>query len=69
MGMSVASNNLMTTAEVAEELGVTEVRVRQLCQERRLGQEFGDRWLITREELEQFKRIPRITGRPKRNRQ
>ena len=63
--MSVANTNLLTTAEAAAELGVTAVRVRQLCQEGRLGEEFGDRWVITREEIERFKQIPRINGRPK----
>lgn len=52
----------MTVKEAAEELGLTPQRVRQFCREGRLGQRLGREWVITREELEEFKKIPRKPG-------
>ena len=56
---------LMNVKAVAKELRISEVRVRQLCQEGRIGSKVGRDWVITREELEAFKETPRPTGRPK----
>jgi excisionase family DNA binding protein len=52
------------TAEAAKELGISQVRVRQLCQSGRLGQFVLGRYLITKEDLVRFRKIPRIPGRP-----
>jgi excisionase family DNA binding protein len=56
----------MTVAEVAEELQLSQERIRKLCQAGRLGQKIGRQWLVTREELEEFKRKRRKPGRPRK---
>ena len=53
---------LLDTKEVAARLGVSEQRVRQLCEEGKLGGKFAGRWAITEAELRTFKLPPR--GRP-----
>lgn len=54
----------MTVAEVAVELGVSEERVRKLCQQGRMGTKIAGVWLIEREELERYKKRRRGPGRP-----
>ncbi|MBX3057459.1 MAG: helix-turn-helix domain-containing protein [Anaerolineae bacterium] len=53
---------LMTVDEAAAELELTPQRVRQFCRDGRLGRRVGRQWVITREELESFKKIPREAG-------
>ncbi len=53
---------LMTVEEVAEKLGITPQRVRIFCREGRLGQRVGRQWIITEEEFEHFRTIPRLPG-------
>ena len=55
----------MTIPEAAKELDLSETRLRVLCNEGRLGTKVGRQWLITREELDEFKEMPRNPGRPK----
>lgn len=55
---------LLTTAQAAAELGLSEIRVRQICAEGKLGQRIGRQWLISAEELRQFKKVPRPVGNP-----
>lgn len=57
---------LLSVKEVAEELGVSENRVREYCQEGRLGEKVGRQWVITRAALDEFKKIPRKRGAPRR---
>lgn len=57
-------HNILTVSEVAEELGITEVTVRRYCQQGRLGEKIGRQWLITRSELDEFKKNRRGPGRP-----
>jgi excisionase family DNA binding protein len=57
----------MTAEEAAEELGLTPQRVREFCQQGRLGRRVGRQWVITREELERFKQTPRPPGRPRKS--
>lgn len=55
----------MTVEDVANELGITPQRVRELCRMGRLGTLWQRRWIITREEFEAFKKThPRKPGRP-----
>ena len=58
---------ILTTEEAAEIIGVSVVRVCQLCQEGRLGTKFGDRWAITETEARQFAAVQRKPGRPKKS--
>jgi len=58
---------LFDTKEAATRLGVSEQRVRQFCEEGRLGtKKFAGRWVITEAELRAFKLRP--TGRPPKKR-
>ncbi len=57
---------LLTVKEVAKELGRSEKRVREYCREGRLGHKFGRQWVITRSELDAFKKIPRRRGAPRK---
>lgn len=61
----VSTEHLLTVPEAAALLGVTEARVRQLCNKGRLGRKFGNQWAISRDELRQFALIPRNPGRPR----
>lgn len=65
----MAIGNLLTTEEVAEELGVTPGRVRQfVCEERlEIKQRVGHILLFTRETIEKFREIPRPAGRKKKS--
>lgn len=56
----------MTVDEVAVELELTPQRVREFCQQGRLGRRVGRQWVITREELDAFKELPRPPGRPRK---
>lgn len=54
---------LLGPAEAAAELGVTVRRVTKLCQQQRLGRRVGDKmWVISRTELDEFKKVPRRPG-------
>jgi hypothetical protein len=56
---------VVTTRQAANILGVSVRRVQQLCRSGRLGEKVGDRWLIGGD-LEDFARIERPPGRPKK---
>lgn len=58
---------ILTTEQAAEIIGVSEIRVRQFCQEGRLGKKFGDRWVITAKEAREFSGKQRPSGRPKKS--
>jgi excisionase family DNA binding protein len=62
--MSVSTLDLLNVTQAAELLGLSAERVGQFCREGRIGQKVGERWVIPRDELEQFRKIPRQTGRP-----
>ena len=57
---------MLTIAQVAKELNVSETTVRRYCYDSRLGKKVGRQWVITRQELERFKKIDRKPGRPKK---
>jgi len=58
------STEYLTTAEAAAELDLSEIRVRQLCQDGRLGRKIGRNWAITRSQLEKFRELDRPAHRP-----
>ena len=62
----MGGKDLLTTAEVAEILGVSMRRVREFCVKEKIGQKIGTQLLITRAELERFKARQRRPGRPKK---
>lgn len=56
----------MTVDEVSKELKVTPQRVREYCRAGRMGTKIGRQWLITRDELDAFKKShPLPPGRPR----
>ena len=62
-------DELLTVQEVAKELNRSQHRVREYFREGRLGKKIGRQWLVTREQLEEFKKIPRIKGAPRKNKE
>ena len=56
----------VTVAQAAKELNVSETTVRRFCYAKRLGEKVGRQWVITREELDRFKKLDRKPGRPKK---
>ena len=71
MPTTIQNIELLTVQECAEELGLKQRRVQQFIYElgRLKANKIGGRWFVTREELDRFKKIPRIsgnfTGRPR----
>lgn len=62
--MKMNKENL-TTKDVAESLGITRIRVIQLCQRGTMPcEKVGRDWIINRKDLESF--VPRKAGRPKK---
>lgn len=62
---SVDSNTLMSVAEVAQMLNVTDSRVRQLLLAGQLsGQRVGRDWVVLRADVVAFMSRPRRRGRP-----
>ena len=57
-------NDILSTKDAAQILHLSEPRVRQLCQQGRLGTKVGRQWIITSAELKAFKNKPRPDGRP-----
>ena len=58
----MGSMKLFDTKKAGKKLGISERRVRALCEEGRLGTQLAGCWVITEVELRAFK--PRPTGRP-----
>ncbi len=66
----IVAMELLTVAEVATRLNVSQHRVRQLCQTRVFGRRvgpFGDRWAITEAEVERYEQQRRPPGRPRKS--
>lgn len=65
--MRKATKNLMTTAEFAEEVGLTQKRINQLLTDGEIkGEMMGGVWLIESKFIEVIKNRPERRGRPKR---
>jgi excisionase family DNA binding protein len=60
-------DELLTVQEVAKELNRSQHRVREYFREGRLGKKIGRQWLVTRKELEEFKKVPRKRGAPRKD--
>ena len=60
-------DELLTVQQIAEELDLSEHRVREFFREGRFGKKVGRQWLATRTELEEFKKIPRTRGAPRKD--
>ena len=58
--------DLVNVAYAAEYLGISGSMVRVFCRAGRLGQKVGKQWVIEREDLERFAKLPRKVGRPKK---
>lgn len=58
----MANEKLLTVTQAAEELGLSAVRVRQFCQEGRIGEKYGPLWMIREKELRQFAKQNRPPG-------
>lgn len=58
----MATESLLTVTQAAKQLGLSSVRVRQFCQEGRLGQKVGPLWMIQEKELRQFAKKSRPPG-------
>ena len=44
----------MTVADVANQLGISEKRVREYCRAGRLGEKIGRQWIITKADFARF---------------
>jgi excisionase family DNA binding protein len=66
--MSMAIANFLTTADAAEELGISESRVRQFVMDGRLAptRRIGNMLLFDRKTVREFAKIPRQPGPAKK---
>ena len=55
---------MLTADEAAEKLNISAGLIRRYCRQGKLGQLSGKVWLISPDELERFKAIPRKRGNP-----
>lgn len=62
----MANMEIISSEDAANELGISVITLRKHCQDGKLGTKFGNSWLITRQELEEFKKNRRKPGRPKK---
>jgi hypothetical protein len=51
-----SSSELLTPNDAAPELGIQPAGVRWLCRNRRLGRKVGNRWLISREDVDMYRK-------------
>ena len=67
MAEGVQGEELMNVSEVAEVLGITVGRVRQLAVAGRLkGEKVGRDWVFRRAVIDEYARRPRRPGRPRK---
>lgn len=58
----MANEKLLTVTQAADVLGLSPVRVRQFCQEGRMGEKYGPLWMIREKELRSFAKKSRPAG-------
>jgi len=56
-------SNYLSVTQAAKALGLSAVRVRQFCQEGRIGEKCGNFYLISQRELLAFSKLDRPAGR------
>ena len=54
---------LLTSTQVAAELGVNDSRIRQLARQKQIGQKLGRDWVFTVEEVEKLRTRKTAPGR------
>lgn len=54
---------LLTSTQVAAELGVNDSRIRQLARQKQIGQKLGRDWVFTPEEVEKLRTRKTTPGR------
>jgi excisionase family DNA binding protein len=59
--------SILSVDDVAERLKVSSRFVRRLCQTGRIGKALGGRYVISEDELREFKKNRRGPGRPRSN--
>ena len=63
--MATTIPNLFNATEAAKYLGLTDSMVRNYCRQQRIKAErVGRNWVITKRELDRFKKTPRPIGNP-----
>lgn len=63
----LSGHEIVGVTVAAEELDITTRQVQYLCARGRLGSFISGYYLITRHELNAFKKIPRNVGRPRKD--
>lgn len=56
--MQMVIKNLYTVADVADQLGLTPGRIRQICREHNIGQVFGRDRLMDENDVKRIKNLP-----------
>jgi hypothetical protein len=65
----ITEPKIYTVSQAAQRLDLSAVRVRQFCQEGRIGRKLGNLWVIDSNELQRFARQKRPVGaKSKKNR-
>ena len=63
--MTTSIQDMFTSTEAAVYLGITDSLVRKYCRRGELkADRFGRNWVMTKRELDRFKKIPRPVGNP-----
>ena len=62
----MATVEMKTVAEVADDLGITAARVRQLCIRHSIGIHRGLMRFLTREDVQKLNSVRKPNGRPKK---
>lgn len=59
-------DDIMDVKQAAKALDLSVERIRQLCQEGLMGRKIAGVWLISRDEVERYRRTRRPRGRPRK---
>lgn len=64
--MATTINDIYTVSEVAEIMGISPSRIRQICIEHDIGTVLGKTRVFTKSELKRLQDVPRTIGRPRK---